>query len=285
MNQKIFGTVILYYPPKNFMENILTYLSIIDKLIIIDNSEIPILINKSQLPDNTIIIQDKTNKGIAERLNIAAKIASKEGADWLLTMDQDSFFSKESIAKYVACFEDFINKNQVAMFGVNHEKIIHELDCKYIHIDNLITSGSLVNLNLTSLIGEFDEKLFIDEVDTEYCFRAIKHGFKIVKFENVFLNHSLGEVSHFRSIKNFKKTQRTLHSPTRLYYMVRNFFYIKDAYNASHSHTLHIKQVDILNRIKNNFLYGNKRLAVLKNVLLGYWHYKKGVFGKLKSNK
>ena len=34
-----------------------------------------------------------------------------------------------------------------------------------------MTSGNLLNLKIAEKIGDFEEKLFIDEVDHDYCYR------------------------------------------------------------------------------------------------------------------
>lgn len=279
--KKIFGVVILYNPEEEVRDHIAGYLPFLGELIIIDNSEPASKLDLSGWGDQVTIVQDSKNKGIAERLNEAARYAIGKEAKWLLTMDQDSFFSGDYLKEYLECLGAVSDRDKIAMCGVTFESVPSIIDCSVVKTDNLITSGSMVNLDVFRKIGDFDENLFIDEVDFEYCARAVKNGFKTIQFKNIYLNHSLGTVSQHRSLKSLKKTSRTLHSPQRLYYMLRNYLYVCDRYQAECGDTLKLKKTALLNRIKNNLLYGNNRAKTLRYLLLAYRHYKAGKMGKL----
>ncbi|MCH5717222.1 glycosyltransferase family protein [Niabella hibiscisoli] len=178
--------------------------------------------------------------------------------------------------------DDFNNKDDVGMFGVEYEKNNRQLGCESEITTQLITSGSVVNLLLFAEIGGFDEQLFIDEVDSEYCFRLNQKGYRTIKLKNIFLNHSLGVVSAHRSLKNFKETPRTLHSPLRVYYMIRNYLYISRAYKQGQPASFAYRRIALVNRIKNNLLYGKDRMLLVKYLWLAYWHFKTGKMGKFK---
>ncbi len=279
--EKIFGVVILYNPAAEVISNIAGYLPFLNELMIIDNSEPASKLDWPGWSNQVTIVQDGENKGIAERLNKAARYAIGKEAKWLLTMDQDSFFSGDYLRRYLDCVGSISDKDKVAMCGVAFESVPLVADCSIFETDNLITSGSLVNLDVFKKIGNFDEKLFIDEVDFEYCARAAKSGFKTIQFRNIYLNHSLGTVSAHRSFKSLKKTSRSLHAPLRLYYMVRNYLYVRDRYHIECDKTLKVKKAALLNRIKNNLLYGKSRLETFRYLLLAYRHYKAGKMGRL----
>ncbi|MGE9314705.1 glycosyltransferase [Niabella sp. CJ426] len=279
--EKIFGVVILYNPAEEVIGNITGYLPFLRELMIIDNSEPASKLDFSNYGDNVTVLRDGTNQGISARLNQAARYAIDKQADWLLTMDQDSFFSGDYLKQYIECLSSFSDKEKVAMCGVSFESVPSTNDCAIAETANLITSGSILNLDIFKKIGSFDENLFIDEVDFEYCARAMKNGYKTIQFTNIYLNHSLGTVSQHRSIKSLKKTTRTLHSPLRLYYMLRNYLYVCDRYQAECGETLKLKRTALLNRIKNNLLYGNNRVKILRYLVMAVNHYKAGKMGKL----
>jgi rhamnosyltransferase len=228
-----------------------------------------------------MVVRDGTNQGISARLNQAARYAIDKQADWLLTMDQDSFFSGDYLKQYIECLSSVSDKDKVAMCGVAFESVPSTSDCAMAETANLITSGSILNLDIFKRVGGFDDNLFIDEVDFEYCARSMKNGFKTIQFTNVYLNHSLGTVSQHRSIKSLKKTSRTLHTPLRLYYMLRNYLYVRNIYQTNCSEILSLKKKALLNRIKNNLLYGNNRLKTFRYLLMAYRHYQAGKMGKL----
>jgi rhamnosyltransferase len=67
-----------------------------------------------------------------------------------------------------------------------------------------------------------NESLFIDDVDTEWCLRARSLGYTVIGACGALMNHTLGA----RTIRVRLNRQHDVpvHSPGRLYYMVRNHF-------------------------------------------------------------
>ena len=282
---KIAGIVILYYPDENVIQNIASYLNFVDKLYIIDNTETPsiLIVDKLKSFSKVIYIHDGENKGIAIRLNQISHLAIRNGFEWLLTMDQDSSFKSGVLNNYFNCIHSIKEQENVSMFGINHEETVNESNiCKPVKVNHLITSGSILNLRSVNLIGGFDENLFIDEVDFEYCLRSIEKGFDIIQFPNIFLTHNLGQTSYHRSFKSTKLTSRVLHSPVRLYYMTRNFLYIQSKYKETFSEEINLRKKILLNRIKNNILYNKNRFRIIKFIIKGFSDYKKNRMGKLK---
>ena len=256
----------------------------IEKLYVVDNTEnnqTGLIKNILLLPKVTFL-HDGINKGIAARLNQVCNLAIEDGYEWLLTMDQDSSFEGDFFKKYITCIAQFTGKEDVAMFGVNYlERIDQNEYCTGRAVLHLITSGSIMNLSLFKKIGGFDEKLFIDEVDLEYCFNSLSKGFKIIEFPNIYLEHSLGKLHYHRSLKNLKTTPRTLHAPLRLYYITRNFLYIRSRYKHIFPEEIDRIKDALLNRIKNNVLYNKKRIQVTRYVLKAILDYKRNKMGKI----
>ena len=283
---KFAATVILYYPDEDVLKNIKSYIQSVEKLYIIDNSENPVkeIADAIKQLNNTVYLHDGDNMGIAARLNQASDLAIKDGYEWLLTMDQDSFFQEEVFINYLECLAVFDEKENVGMFGISYyEKSTETNVCNALSVNHLITSGSFLNLKLLPVIGGFDEKLFIDDVDFEYCLRSVSLGFKIIRFTNIFLDHQLGKVYDHRSLKTNKLTSRTLHTPVRLYYMTRNFLYVQSKYRTAFKEDIIYKRKALLNRFKNNILYNKKRFTVIKYIIKGVSDYRNSKMGKERS--
>lgn len=279
---KLAAVIITYFPDETVLSNISTYLDHVDKLYIIDNSE-PAHVFPPEIyarPKITIIAYG-VNRGIAAPLNEAVTLAAGEGYEWLLTMDQDSYFASEQLALYWVNVTNFRGSEKVAMFGLTFENKPDMASRSYCSSRLLITSGSMVNLPLTVATGGFNELLFIDEVDHEYCFRAGKLGFDTIRFTGLYFNHSLGTKKTARSLKNFKSTQRALHTPVRLYYMYRNFLYVSGQYKSLFPEEIDYLRRDLLNRVKNNFLYGRKKIVLLRMLLKAHSDFRNGRMGKL----
>ena len=281
---KVAATVILFNPESTWLHNIMTYFTKVSHLYIYDNSEnISAEINEwSSKHPHVSYFHSGINEGISKRLNQASNQAIKDGFEWLLTMDQDSYFEEIEICKYLHCINETKDKHNIAQFGVDVDNNVEDETANSangIKVEHLITSGSIVNLSLVNEIGGFNEDLFIDEVDWDYCFRSICKGYLVIKFLDVSLQHKLGEVSYFLSLKTFRKTPRTLHNPLRLYYMVRNYFYVADMYHKEFVISAVYRKKTIINRIKNNLLYSNRRIETLYNIIMGYIDYKKNKKG------
>ena len=279
---KIAACVILYNTEKSIKQNIDSYINYVEKVYIIDNSAVSTVRQLYPLAGNSkiVFIHNGKNEGIAKRLNQACELAINEGFEYLLTMDQDSYFDGLAIRNYFNCIEAFPNKTNISMFGINHEETTSNMDCAYAKTSFLITSGSVVNLNAYKHIGPFDENLFIDFVDTEYCFRSILKGFEIIQLPGIFMHHSLGETFEKRSLKSLKKTKRSFHSALRLYYMTRNYFYINSKYKQQFRKELSVLKTDLLNRIKNKLLYNSNRYTTFRYLVKAVKDYRKNNMGK-----
>src|SRR5687767_14800800 len=281
----IAGTVVLYHPDgREVLRNILSYLPYVELLIVIDNTEVPDTDLGEQIKSTGAAIRyiaNNENKGIAAALNMAAQIAFNEGFAWLLTMDQDSYFDKEEMEKYLSNFRHlFYNQTRVAVVAPSHDesRIAMGLAAQHKKVTTVITSGSLMQLSLWNEAGGFCEKLFIDEVDHEYCYRLIERGNTIVQFVNIFLNHRLGTKTTGGYLGAVANRERVIHSPRRVYFMVRNYLYVRKLYRKLFAAEFKRRDKEVMNRIKNNLFFSGHFWKNVKQVLAGYRHYKTGNF-------
>ena len=279
----IAGVVILYHPdiPK-VVENILTYASQLNKLYIFDNSSSSSIEVTKDLADLKIPIEfitTGTNEGISKRLNEAAHKAIQEGYDFLLTMDQDSSFELGLFEQYLQLVDDY-DKAKVAQFGVNCDPRHIPISAMPFNADSLITSGTILNLAVFQKVGNFDEKLFIDFVDVEYSLRASYRGYQNIIFTNIIMKHAIGYLKLGRSFKNFKKTLRILHTPIRVYYIIRNGLYLLFKVNHVDKKARKAILFDHMKMLKNDFLYNDHLGAVYVNALQGVYDFLLNKMGK-----
>ena len=159
------------------------------------------------------------------------RFAKIDKIDWMITLDQDSILSEDYIeivykylkGKNVAIYcpviydrnRDIIDKTSVTKKGNTLYSIVE--------VDKCITSGAIYNVNIWESLGGFNEKLFIDGVDFEYCFRAKKSGYKIYQISELKLNHSIGNGKVFKF--GIMHVGVHNHSPFRKYYIARNRIY------------------------------------------------------------
>ena len=143
----------------------------------------------------------------------------------------------------------------------------------------MITSGTLLNGQVFLQLKGYNEELFIDEVDNDFCYRAQLEGYELYRCNKIFMNHALGNERDITTIFGTQK-KKNFHSPIRLYYIVRNSLYMGLKYKISFPLSIKKTKKDVLVRIKNNLLYGNQRWSTFKFVLLGFIDFKR----KIKSN-
>ena len=267
MKRNFAACVILYHPKKEDIANLFTYCSKVEKVYILDNTEGKSNENLFIGMDNVSYFWDGENKGLSIRLNAACQKAIADKFDYLLTMDQDSSFLEENIDHYFKAILNFEEKEKVAVYGLEYSKNdINDTTENYLEVDHLITSASVMNLKLYNKIGGFDENLFIDGVDIDYCFSALTKGFKNIKFARNFFNHSLGVRTRRGSIFTLYliKKNVSVHSPLRVYYMCRNMLYIKNKYENVIPDIIKEFVKNQKHQINKNIKYSNEIFTVLK---------------------
>lgn len=227
---KLAGIITLYHPDKNVLSNIETFLNQLDILYVLDNTENPD-VSTREMFSKIGKVEYKAfggNMGIAYAMNYALKAV--KGYDFLLTMDQDSYFLPGMMAKYKQKVEEQekINPQKAGVYSVNFDPRVDAVvpGCK--KIDVAITSGSMIPVDIATKIGGFDENLFIDQVDNEFCYRVKKNGYDILEFPSIILKHSLGHQT-FHQILGFHYNTFN-HNALRKYYMTRNRIYVLRKY-------------------------------------------------------
>ena len=80
-----------------------------------------------------------------------------------------------------------------------------------------------MNIKAWSEIGGFDERMFIDGVDFDICYRLRQRGYKIYCIHSVVLLHEIGHIEYHRFL--FWKVLVMNHSAFRKYYIARNVIY------------------------------------------------------------
>lgn len=130
------------------------------------------------------LVRSTQNRGIAAALNTGVRLALERNADFVLTMDQDSALPADYVA---ACLRAFALADPATRLGVvcsdriNGEPSIPE---RYTAeglgiVREAIQSGFLISAECLRECGLFDERLFIDCVDTEFCLRIAERGYSI----------------------------------------------------------------------------------------------------------
>jgi len=275
--------VVFFHPDPETIKQSLTFTSLFERVYIFDNTEGEHL-NRQRViacSPGAIYLHKKENLGMAVALNIAARQALKDGLDGVVTMDQDSRWNESELKNYLACLANYPDPDKVAMFGINFEnQSSFSSDCQAKETEYLITSGSWINLDIYSSLAGFDENLFIDEVDHDYCYQAILNGYRIIRFEHIFLQHAIGFQKKVKIFLSKTYSYRNLHQPIRMYYILRNYLYINKKYPGAFIQDKKRRKSSLLVRIKNNLLYNPRRFQILIHLLLAWRDSVLGKMGK-----
>ena len=175
----ILCVVVVYKPDISLLrENIQGFIDDVKKVIVWQNSELTQEdINRLHLSLNAeklVIVGNGSNEGIPKALNYAIDHMKEYECDYLLTMDQDSrwvnfheyftFIQSESPNRIYGP-EVIANTDKSTDDSLNNQLTTETADY-------VITSGMLCHRDIFSKVGRFNEALFIDAVDEEYCYRA-----------------------------------------------------------------------------------------------------------------
>ena len=281
-NAKLGAVVVLYNPPPEIVFNICSYINQVDHLTIIDNSDLDNAgLFESLSSRNVRYLANHKNLGIATALNQVIDLCYQAGCVWALTMDQDSYFEKNELNRYLSCAAQ-CNIENAEIFAPNTgTSTLSGSGCMYHKVETVITSGSIINISTLRKLNGFDDKLFIDGVDDDICYRFQLQGKSVIYLPGPRLLHKLGEPRVVRNFLIGKTVSRNLHSPIRLYFMVRNYLYLIHMYGEKFPKKVPEYKRELLIKIKNGLIYDKKRFQVFKYILKGYVDYKKGRFGNV----
>jgi len=238
----VWAAITAFYPNKfSFMKLIISITPQVDKILILNNGGISydILANLSIIP-NLEIHTFESNKGVAFALNYAFSLAAVSNIKFIITFDQDSVPSSDFVKTLVDCHNLIIkvdkypigaigprivddrNKNfnypfyKLKFHGFFREIInTHE---PLFNVDLLITSGMLIPVSVWNYGIIFNNDLFIDFVDTDWCFSAIYNGFSLHCSYNSILFHNLSDSPPLK----FLGLSFFSYNHTRRYYYFRN---------------------------------------------------------------
>lgn len=222
--KKAIAGIVLFNPDVEFACNtVRDLLEQVPEVAIVDNSSRSNAHCFSSFGDRVIYKSNGGNLGIAAALNELMDIAKSLGADWLLTLDQDSSVCPNMVESLLQCAN---RDSKIAIacpqyIDRNCGRTVGEAG----YTSGCITSGSLTNVKAWHAVGGFDEWMFIDLVDYEFCDRLVQNGWKIYCTDEIKMPHSVGD-TEIKKVFGHSFTNEN-HSPFRKYYQMRNRVYLK----------------------------------------------------------
>ena len=290
--KQVFSIIVLYKNDLDAFKNILaTHQDNFSNIILINNS--PEISIESLKSSQVTIINNQDNIGLASALNIGILEAKNQGAEMVALFDQDTELPPNFTQQMLHYIHQHQGDKPVAVYSsIYHNHIVKEItrhinfkpfrlirgvvnDLDYAHPHYVITSGSMIPIEVLDDIGLMREELFIDFVDIEWCLRARKKGYEILAINKVTIDHHLGDYA-----VRFMSHHYPIHSPLRMYYYFRNAMYL-----------YRLKEIDwnwrLVDAARNLFrflfymLFVNNRPTYFKYIIKGYYHGLIKKMGKL----
>jgi rhamnosyltransferase len=233
MQDKVCAIVVTYNPAPDKLSRLIERLRPqVHDIVVVDNG------SEKPIPCGDSFIQNETNVGLATALNQGIHYARELGSSHIATFDQDSLPAPTMISDLLDDLREFESKGMKAAvigptlydersgsqkmpfirFGFPRNFAVEQAQGP-VECDFLITSGSLTSIKMALTVGPMMDDLFIDSIDTEWCFRAKHCGLAVIGSNKATMVHELGE----RMIR-VRWLNRVFpdHSPSRLYYIMRN---------------------------------------------------------------
>ncbi len=242
--RRVCAVIVTYFPDSRVLEDLLRVIAAqVHHVLVIDNG------SSQRAPfaadvdaGNLTLLGLQDNVGLAAAQNMGADWARREGFSHILLLDQDSSPDGSMVEQLLSALAD-LEQRGVSVAAVGPRIIdarTHKqtpfiqfglpLNRKYpcappiantlVQTSFLVASGMLIPLDRFDVVGPFDEGLFIDNVDMEWCFRAAHTGYGVFGCCSTSLTHRLGE----RAIEVWPRGWATIywHPPIRQYYITRN---------------------------------------------------------------
>jgi rhamnosyltransferase len=221
------ATVPAYRPDAGFADRLARVSDQVAAVVVIDDGSGA----APTVPDGVELIIQPANLGIAAALNRGIERARELGATHVLTLDQDTVLGDGYVEAALGAFDvpdarvgsavaDVINGTPQVPTWTSPTGLGLAPDA--------IQSGMLISLACLVDVGGFEEALFIDSVDREFCHRIRARGWDIAIAPGTAIEHAIGRLEPLRDGGEYE-----WHEPFRQYYIVRNAIIVARRYRKA----------------------------------------------------
>jgi len=264
--QSDFAVIVIFFNPSSEQVAFAAGLpNVFDNVLIVDNSPIPINSLHLQLKDSHYCWMGR-NLGIATALNYGCAMAMSLGSKYALLLDQDTVFIPRTLSQHVETAQNLFINEKVALVAPGSHILESQNEQLPFQVKSAITSGSIIRLTSWREIGRFNDGLFIDQVDHDFCIRLRLRNYTILSNPAVLMTHKVGDPRKKRILKF--AIVSTNHHWLRRYYQVRNSLYLRRWY-PSESKPLADYLKDILLMVLGIILVERGRIRKLYAMFVG----------------
>lgn len=299
MSRRIGALIVTYQPDLALLRRSLQAVAPqVNHVLLIDNassaSPETMLAELDELPLTLLTLEQ--NLGLATAQNRGMDWLHRHGFDHALLLDQDSLPESDMVIALTQALDErqaagdpvaavgplYIDprtgsaREFVRFRGLGIQRTRCTEAGALPAVDFLISSGTLLPMGVYERVGPFEDALFIDNVDLEWCFRARGSGHRLYGVCAARMQHQLGDQTLRIWLGRWWQVYR--HSPRRQYFIARNRLAL---YRRSYSPRGWIVQ-DLLRFPLKLFWFGlvfAPRRENLRMILRGAWDGWRGRLG------
>jgi rhamnosyltransferase len=244
------AVVVTYHPQVEILNELLSSVSPqVGAVVVVDNGSPPEPLRRLQdanTDPRIAWLELGENIGVGAAHNLGIAWARRRGYSYVLLLDHDSIPAADMVDQLLVGYHNASQHHRVAAVGPAYRDprtgtfgpfvrfgtfwnrhIPSRTDWQSvlpksrsdepIRSDFLISSGTLIPLSVIDAVGDMDDGLFVDYIDTEWSLRAASHGYRLYGIPAAVMEHTIGD--RVRRIGPFRVHE---YSSMRLYYNMRN---------------------------------------------------------------
>lgn len=282
----ICAVIVTYHPTARNIGQMSRILPQVQGLVVVDNGSNVNELDSLRSASHTLgfhLIENGENLGIADALNQGVGWAKNEGYPWVILFDQDSKVTEDFVRELFFAWESHPQRQRVG--SIHPTYVDPETGLGWViprasdggPIKSL-TSGALMPAWIFDKVGGFASEYFIDEVDTEYCFRIRAAGYLIADSRQAALLHVAGHPTRLALLGlSFRPTN---HNAARRYYMSRNRIVVCRKYFRVFPGWILQHVGESLRETIKCFVGEQDRWRKFRSFLLGTWDGLRGRMGR-----
>jgi rhamnosyltransferase len=248
---RIGAVVVLYHPEDEHLTRLAELRHQCDRIVAVDNSDPtdPAAVHSFEAA-GIDVVHNANRGGIAGAHNRGMERLFAGDVDAVVLFDQDSRVPDDFLPAMRDAIETLGPDRAFAagprIYDENDGRFLPELlatrySMRLLRLEPsmppqpctlLVASGLVVSREAWTRLGGFDEDLVIDQVDTEYCIRALVQGIPFYVVPSLVLHHQVGEKRwhRFGPLRFISMN----HPAARRYYQARNGLHISRTYGRTH---------------------------------------------------
>jgi rhamnosyltransferase len=282
--RQVCAILVTYHPDAELPARVTRILEQAGALVIVDNGsgdDVRAMLARIAADPRVSLVLNRANLGVARALNLGIERARASGFAWVLLLDQDSDPHDAMLRSLIEVRAAYPEPARVAVIGAgfaDETRAARAPDAAWEEVESVITSASLIPLEVHAAVGPFRDEFFIDYVDNEYCFRARAKGYRVIKTTQPLMSHTIGAPTRHDLLGVSKWT--TNHSPDRRYYIARNDTVMLREYGGYTFGSWALKSFGRRVRTcKRIVLYERSKARKIAAVWAGWWDGVRGRMG------